>query len=79
MHTCTTAGGLTILMHQEQLQALGQTFVSCPCRYSSKEALTEIHQQSAPFKKFKEQFTAANLEFASKTGESYYEEDLGFM
>ncbi|CAL5219908.1 g1837 [Coccomyxa viridis] len=48
-------------------------------RYSSKEALTEIHQQSAPFKKFKEQWTAANLEYTSKTGESYLEEDLGFM
>ena len=48
-------------------------------RYSSKEALTEIHQQSAPFRKFKEQGIAANLEYTSKTGESYYEEDLGFM
>lgn len=55
------------------------TYVSCTCRYSSKEALTEIHQQSAPFKKFKEQWTAANLEYTSKTGESYLEEDLGFM
>lgn len=48
-------------------------------RYSSKEALTEIHQKSLPFKKFKEQWAAANLEYTSKTGESYIEEDLGFM
>lgn len=53
--------------------------VICPYRYSSKEALTEIHQNSAPFKRFKEQWTAANLEYTSKTGESYLEEDLGFM
>ena len=48
-------------------------------RYSSKEALTEIHQKSAPFKKFKEQWAAANLEYSSRTGESYVEEDLGFI
>lgn len=55
------------------------TDVKRSCRYSSKEALTEIHQHSAPFKKFKEQWTAAKLEYTSKTGESYLEEDLGFM
>ena len=55
------------------------TYAVCPYRYSSKEALTEIHQNSAPFKKFKEQWTAAKLEYTSKTGESYLEEDLGFM
>lgn len=48
-------------------------------RYKSKEALTEVHQQSAPFKKFKQAWQEANLEIASKTGESYLETDLGYM
>ncbi|BDA42335.1 hypothetical protein COCOBI_03-2220 [Coccomyxa sp. Obi] len=48
-------------------------------RYTSKAALTDVHQNSAPFKKFKQALEAANLEFASKTGESYIECDMGCM
>ncbi|EIE20973.1 hypothetical protein COCSUDRAFT_83532 [Coccomyxa subellipsoidea C-169] len=48
-------------------------------RYTSQAALTEVHQQSAPFKKFKKAWAEANLEYENKTGESYIEKDLGYM
>ena len=49
------------------------------CRYPDKKTLTDVHQKSAPFLKFKAAVEAANLEFTSKIGESYIESDLGFM
>ncbi|KAK9808346.1 hypothetical protein WJX73_004395 [Symbiochloris irregularis] len=45
-------------------------------RYTSKEALTEIHQKSAAFQYFKEQTSSIT---ATKTGQSYYETALGYM
>ena len=51
----------------------------CFTRYTCKEALTDLHHNSAPFKKFKKAVEEAKLEFASKTRESYIETDLGYM
>jgi hypothetical protein len=48
-------------------------------RYKTKEALIEVHQKSAPFKKFKQAWEEANLEYTSKSGESYLESDIGYM
>ena len=47
------------------------------CRYASKAALVDVHQKSPAYARFKE--ATAGLEFKEKTGQSYYEADLGFV
>jgi hypothetical protein len=48
------------------------------CRYIDKAGLTEVHQKSAPYLKFKQACRDANLEVTT-IGESYIECDLGVM
>lgn len=48
-----------------------------PRRYKTKADLTEVHQKSAPFLKYKEE--AAKLEYAEKRGQSYLDTNLGYV
>ncbi len=50
------------------------------CRYTDKDnAFLKVHQQSAPFKAFRQGVQEKNVGIASKTGQSYIETDVGFM
>ena len=47
-------------------------------RYTNKEALTEIHQQSEPFRQFGQRIKDLGIEF-EKSGMSYLESGLGYI
>ena len=47
-------------------------------RYIDKAGLTDIHQNSEPFIRFKQACKDANLEVTT-VGESYIETDMGIM
>ena len=69
------------LSEAEIMLSSGYVFGVMPylhCRYVNKEiAFLQVHQRSAPFKKFQERM-AAEVDVLSKTGESYVESDVGF-
>eukprot|EP00884_Botryococcus_braunii_P011813 jgi/Botrbrau1/20632/Bobra.113_1s0057.1 len=46
-------------------------------RYVDKNAFLEVHKNSAMYKEF--QAAVQNIGIASKTGQSYIEEDIGYM
>lgn len=48
------------------------------CRYTTKSALTDVHQKSEAYATFKAKFEELNAQ-VSRKGQSYYESSLGYM